>query len=233
MKNILLVLVLLNFYSAIYGQHTFGVKLDGGISNISIKTTNGQSLKHIFYVQPSFNGGIYYSIKTHKKLTLGIEALFTQINGKEYLGIPLTDNNNVPTGQYSSDTIWRHISYIGIPIYFGYCYKKFNFNIGIQTNIRVGGKGREIGSVPSNGDTLTWDNKFTNFNGYDKLDFGIRAGVVFDIYRRFGLEGVYFYGLNNNLKGSITSNWKMKNRQLLIGIRYKCFTLNRKKNGMK
>jgi len=36
---------------------------------------------------------------THK-MKLGAEIIFTQINGKEYLGIPLTDANNNPTGQF-------------------------------------------------------------------------------------------------------------------------------------
>jgi hypothetical protein len=228
MKHILIFTTLLIFISKIYGQHTFGIKLNGGISNISVKTNNGQTLKHISYPQPSYNGGIYYAVNLNKKLTFGTEVLFTQINGKEYLGIPFTDNNNNPTGQYYSDTIWRHLSYLGLPIYIGYNYKKLNLNIGVQTNIRIGGKVREIGSAPLNGDTLTWDNKFTNLNGYDKLDFGIRAGFILKIYRNIGLEGNYYLGLNNNLKGSITSNWKMKNRQLTIGIRYTCFTMNRK-----
>jgi hypothetical protein len=222
-------MTMLNFCSNIYGQQTYGIKLNGGISNISITTTNGQNLKQTMYPQPSYNGGIYYSYSVSNKFKLGIELLFNRINGKQYTGIPLTDNNNNPTGLYSSDTIWRHISYLGIPIYLSYNYKRLNLNFGIQTNLRIAGNAREIGSVPSNGDILRWDNKFTNLSGIDKIDFGIRGGVIFDVYKNLGIDGNYYFGLNNNYKGSITSNWKMKNRQFTIGIRYKLLTINRKK----
>ena len=228
MKNILIIFTMLNFCSNIYGQQIIGIKLNGGISNISNTTNNGQTLKKIFYNQPSYNGGVYYSNLLNLRMKLGAEIIFTQINGKEYIEIPLTDNNNNPNGEFSLDTIWRHFSYLGLPIYFGYNYKKMNLNFGFQANYRLGGNGREKGSVPSNGGNITWDNKLKNLSGIDKFDFGIRAGIIIDLYRNFGIEANYYYGLNNNYRGSITSNWKMKNRQLAIGIRYNFFKINRK-----
>jgi hypothetical protein len=227
MKYILLALALLNFDSYIYGQHSIGIKLNAGLSNVSVKLNNGQTLSHKFYPQPSYHAGIYYSGELTHRLKFGAEIILTQINGKEYLGIPLTDNNNNPTGQFSSDTIWRHFSYLGLPIYIGYNYKKLNLNFGYQTNIRLGGKAREIGSVPYNGDTLTWDNKFTDLSGIDKVDFGLRAGFILNIYKGFSIEGNYYYGVNNNLKDNPKYR-KDKIRQLTVGIRYKCFTMNKK-----
>ena len=227
MKYSVALLILLHTCSTMQAQQTIGIKLNGGLSNIVERNDNGQALKHIFYLQPSYHAGIYYSIHLPHQFNFGSEVLFIKINGKQYTGIPYTDNNNNPTGEYSSDTVWRHFSYVGLPLYIGYSYKKLNVNLGVQANVRLGGHVRDKGSALSNGDTIRWENKSKNLNGIDKVDMGLKAGFIVDIHKGFALEATYYYGLNNLYREAFT-NWKLKSRQCTVGLRYTCYMRNKK-----
>ena len=227
MKYIFFILILLNFDSNMYGQHTVGIKLNAGLSNVLVRYNNRQTLHHKFYPQASYQSGIYYSTSLSRKLKLGSEIIFIQINGKEFIGIPFTDINGKPIDGFSFDTLWRHFSYVGLPIYVGYNYKKLNVNLGLQTNLRLGGNISEKGGANNNGDTLTWKNKYTDLSGFDKFDFGLRAGFILNLNKNFALEGNYYYGINNILKNN-PKFLKDKIRQLTVGLRVKCFTANRK-----
>ncbi len=232
-KYILFVFALLKFSSTLYGQHAVGVKMNAGLSNIYIENNNGQALTRNFYPQPTYQAGIYYAVDVSHKLKLGAELLFTKMNGKEIVRIPYTDDNNNPSGEFSVHTNWRHLSYAALPIYIGYAYKKCTLNIGVQSNLRVGGNATEEGSVYLKDDTLHWKNTFTNLSGIDKFDIGLRAGFMADIYRTLGMEANYYLGLNNNLPGGMSSNWKMKNRQCTLGIRYRFFAKHKKEKEKK
>jgi hypothetical protein len=154
--------------------------------------------------------------------------LFIPIEGKEYLKIPATDNNGNFTGEYTEDNIYRHIYYLGVPVYFGYSFKKLNVNLGFQTNFVLASSGEEKGQVILGGQSYTWNNKSKDL-GINSYDFGARFGLLYKLSDRFLIETNYYYGLTNIIKVSsdaLKKNWTWKVQQVTIGLRYKIFSRN-------
>lgn len=65
-------------------------------------------------------------------------------------------------------------------------------------------------------------------NRYDNIyiknfDFGPKAGVIYKLNEKLAIEGTYYYGINNLLKGDPIL-WKSKIQQLTLGIRYTLWT---------
>ena len=75
-----------------------------------------------------------------------------------------------PSGQFVTTNFWRHISYLGLPIYFGFNIKNLNVNLGFQANFTLASGGREIGQAPYNGKMRTWDTKSGKL-GIDDYDY--------------------------------------------------------------
>lgn len=220
----LLILILFVIHLTASGQHDIGMKANGGLSYLDTKFHSNETVDKIYF-QPSGQGGLFYNFNLHDKFLIGTEILFIQIEGKEYFEVPETDNIGNPTGLVWSDNIWRHISYLGVPIYFGYNFKKLNVNLGFQTNFTIASSGREKGQAPFNGDVVTWENK-ANKLGIDNYDYGLRAGVFFKLTDKFSIETNYYYGLNNILKYKIGS-WKWTVQQMTVGLHYKLFSICR------
>ena len=232
-RILLTILTTLTINMTAFGQLDFGLKANFGLSRLSTKLTTSQQLTQKFHFVPSGQGGLFYNLHLREKFLIGAELLLIQIEGKEYLEIPSTDINGNLTGEVGTDNIWRHITYFGLPIYFGYNFKKLNVNIGLQTNFTLASSGREKGQVPDGyGGIATWDNKFSKL-GIDDLDYGARAGLIFQHTDKFSLEIIYYYGINNILKDEIISknlNWKWKVQQMTIGLRYKFISFGGEKN---
>lgn len=214
----------------ISGQHDIGLKVNGGLSYFSTKAKTTQPITQKFYFMASGQGGLFYNLHIHNKFLLGIELVFMQIEGKELLKFELTDQYGNLTGQYTTDNIWRHISYLGIPVYFGYNYKKLNVNLGFQTNITLASSGQEKGQAMYNGGVTTWNNHFDKL-AIDNYDIGARAGIIYHLTDKFSIEANYYYGFNNIVKDEkLSKYWTWKIQQMTIGLRYKFISLHRQKS---
>lgn len=229
MKIQLSILIVLLFNFSIYGQQNIGIKANGGLSRIFIYDNSTQQIVQKSYFVPSGQGGLFYNLPLGNKSLLGSELLFVQIEGKERIEIPFTDQLGNPTGEFGIDNIDRHISYIGLPIYYGFKVKKLILNLGIQTSFTLVSSAREKGQSPDGyGGINTWDNKSDKLN-IDAFDFGARAGLIFNLTNRFAVEGTYYYGINNILKKNIyNTELKWKIQQMTIGLRYTLFTIKKK-----
>lgn len=200
-----------------FSQHDFGVKINGGVSKITSKF-NSDITTQKFYFVPSGHAGFFYSFSI-KKSFIGAEILFSQIEGKERLSIPIFDNNGNSAGEHI-DIIYRHISYLSFPIYYGFKFKKLSINLGVQSSLALASSGEERGQF---GGTVV-SNNFTKLN-IDNYDFGARAGMFINLSKRFSLDLNYYYGFNNILNNSVTiPNWKWKVQQATIGLCYKIFS---------
>lgn len=214
MKNILLI-TLLATNLTVFGQHNFGLKANGGLSKIS--TNLNSSISTIPFV-PSGHGGLFYNLQLGDKSLLGAELLFIQIEGKERIETPEIDHG-IPTGELIINNFWRHISYIGLPIYYGLKIKKLTINLGFQASFTLTSFERKKGQAPYNGGIITWDNKYDKLY-IDSYDFGPRAGLIFNLTDKFAIEGMYYYGINNILDNDITIDRTWRVQQVTVGFRY-------------
>lgn len=217
---------------AAYGQHDFGFKANGGFSYFTTKLESNplEQKTDIFYIQPSAQVGFFYNYNFKEKLSIGTEVLFIPIHGKEYLYLAKKDQNGNLTGDYKDEYIYRHIYYLGIPVYFSSSFKKLNINLGFLMNFALGSDAEEMGHGSHNGQYYTLDRKVDKL-GINKYDFGARSGAAYKLSEVFSVETNYYFGLTNILNLQHSSiNWKWKVQQVTIGLRYKLFSSNTKKS---
>ena len=200
------------------------MKLNGGLSYLYtyFESNPPQNETQKFYVMPSGQAGLFYNSLIKDKFLFGTEVLIFQIEGKDYLKLPLVDQNG-PTGEYSEDWTYRHISYLGVPVYFGYSFKKLNVNLGLQANFVLLSSGREIGHATYQGQYYEWDNKGKKL-GINFLEYGTRGGLLYKLSDKLSIETNYYYGLTNLLKdSSIKKYWTWRVQQWTVGLRYNIF----------
>ncbi len=225
MKRQLTILILLAINLTVFGQHNLGLKVNGGLSRISnslIDVSNGTDK-----IQFALSGcsGIFYNLHLNDKSILEAELLFIQIEGRKHLEFDVTDGFGNKTGT-ATDDIFEYISYLGLPVYYGLKLNKWIINLGFQVSFTLTSSAREKGQAPSNGEIITWDNKFDELN-IDSYDFGPRAGVIFNLNNRFAIEGTYYYGVNNILDNDAPNWLTWKVQQATVGLRYTFLTVTK------
>jgi opacity protein-like surface antigen len=223
MKRLELIFIFLLSQLVVPAQQDFGVKLNGGISKVEANRNLTNPTKLGF--APSGHGGLFYNLHLGKRSSIGLELLFMQIEGKEHMKIIYTDRFGVPTGEYGTDDLNYHISYLSLPIYYGFKVKKFTFNIGAQAGIVLANNAREKTRVSYNGEPLSLENE--GRMNIDVYDFGARAGIIYNLYKKFSVEAVYYYGINNILAKTAPAGWNWTVQQLTLGVRYKIFTIKK------
>lgn len=214
--RILLILMLFSSYQSALAQHKFGFTINPGISKFtnSYNASNSDE-KSVFRF--SGNGGLFYQYHTNKFL-FGADLLFVQIEGKDILEMDLTDANGNNVG-HSTDYIFRHHSYIGMPLYCGFKTKKLNFQIGFQFMYVFMGYSLEKGNATYNGDYYTWENKYDEIS-VQEFDYGLLGGFGYSINEKISVNLRYYYGIKNIFNGSPQLDWVWKNQQLTLGMSY-------------
>jgi opacity protein-like surface antigen len=207
------------------GQHELGIKLNGGLSKIKAnRNISLTSSKFIF--SPSGQGGIFYNLNLGKKSLIGVEFLFSQIESKEETKMLSTDNFGNINGEYGKINYDYHISYFSIPVYYGLKVKNMIINLGVQTSFAIASRGHWIVREDFNGIILTFEDE-SKIN-IDSYDFGPRAGVIFNLYKRFGIEATYYYGINNIMSSTAPPEWNWKIQQFTLGLCYKFLFFTKK-----
>jgi hypothetical protein len=152
-----------------------------------------------FLYRPSGQIGVFYNFHLGSSSSMGTELLLLQIEGK-------SKYKKVSGDSYD---VLRHLTYVGLPIYYGYKVKKIECNLGFQFNYLLRGK-------EQNGN---FGNETYKAN-IDKFDYGVRGGIIYDYSNKFEIEGNYYFGINNIWADTYhKGNWKV--RQLTVGLRYK------------
>lgn len=202
-----------------FANQQWGIKAGGGLSKItnSVKSVNANPVTPFV---PSGQIGLFYSRPLKRKSSLGAELLFSQVEGKDILEFDLTDINGNKAG-FSSNILYRHISYLSIPVYYGYTFKLLTINGGLQVSYTLASSGREKSSVILNEAEEYRESANRNVDDINitKFDFGPRAGMVYQLNSKLAVEASYYYGLNNILKGGSPA-WKLGVQQAILGIRY-------------
>ncbi|MHB8261735.1 MAG: outer membrane beta-barrel protein [Bacteroidia bacterium] len=233
MKTPLVFLGVILFNVLAYGQHHVGIKILGGLSYISTKVFQSPpQTTQTFYFMPSGQGGLFYNLHLGKKSLLGVELLYTLIEGKEHSVTPETYNmNGTLVNSPIINDITRHISYLSIPVYYGLKYKKLNINLGIQSNFALSSGGSAVTTAFG----LPAGVVNTNYIKLGALpikafDFGPKIGLSFSVRDWFAFEATYYYGLLNIYKNN-HADFQYKVQQLTIGLRYTLLILKKKEQG--
>ncbi|MBA3901402.1 MAG: PorT family protein [Bacteroidetes bacterium] len=213
-------LILLSLSVDVFGQQDMGVKLNIGLSRV---VTNldfpDLALKKVQFA-PSGHAGLYYSKKIKEKTSFGAELLFVQIEGKEHIEFPTTDNQGNFTGVLVINKYYKHLSYLALPVYYGININKISVNAGLQFMLLLTSNGREKGETNYNGEVKRWDNNYGKLN-IDHYDFGPRAGIIYKMTERLDIDANYYHGINNIINNTLQSYYRWRNQQLTIGMRYK------------
>jgi len=213
MHNILVILLLFLSSVAYSSNHAFGLKLNGGVSRISNPVTFPYWTWNVRF-GPSGSGGFYYNYQFDGRSILGAELLFSQIEGREEAKGLFDD------GARGYETFHRSISYISLPVFYGFNYNKFTFQIGVQVSYALRNNTKWSGYfITSDGSRRDWD--FTRVHNIDNFDFGPKAIVSYNIRDNFAIEASYYYGVNDiasKINWISVGVWRVQ--QATIGIKY-------------
>ena len=215
MKLIILPIVLVLSSTSLIGQHSLGIKASFGAS--MLKTSYNYSTDHNDYFRPTGQVGLTYKYNITNRSIIASDLLFYQIRGKEHSKLALTDDFGDPIGILELD-IWRNISYLGLPLYYGYNFKNLTFCIGIQTSVTLFSSGKERSEyIDLNGDPAITENEFSGLN-IDMLNIGPIASIKYNLTDKSALELMYYYGVNNIQQG--IHDWKVNPHLLAVGLLY-------------
>lgn len=206
------------------GQSQFGIKAGAGLSTITNSMDNSDGTLTTPFVL-SGQGGFFYNLQFGKFSSFGTELLFSKIEGKEILEVDyytLDGSGNRNYMGHRKDDFYRHISYLSLPIYYGFKISRLVINAGVQVSYSISSSGREKDHAVFEGENYNTDIKTNDIN-IKHFDYGPRAGIIYHLTSKLAVEGTYYYGLNNIQKGDPPS-WKLKVQQATLGIRYTWWT---------
>ena len=224
MKTTLTILLLIVTLVA-DAQHQFGIKINGAASKMT--TVNLNIVKYNCQYRPSYNGGLFYNFNLTQKSIIGAELLFAQIEGREHYEYISPFTTTLYTTTLSDND--THLSYLEIPIYYGLKFDKLTLRAGVLASVLL------KASQYSKGYTYAsyglgslyddyWDGK-SNLTDVAPFDFGINAGILFNLSKKIAVECSYYQGFNYLIQNSDSSkkrNWKIQ--QISLGIRYAFFS---------
>lgn len=216
MRNQLLIIFLLATGNLALAQHQIGIKLGGGISKIR----NNMYLTDIGTPRVLYNisgrAGLQYTYGFSNNTTISSGLLINQINGKEKYRI----NSNFSMNKLEYE-IRRNITYLSIPLQYGYTYKSIFLKTGIQTSFAMTSGGRATQESKTQDNEIVYSEyDFDNLN-IDLFDLGFSSSIGYKFNNNIAVDFSYYHGINNILANN---TFVLRNRQLVLGIEYTFFT---------
>lgn len=204
------------------GQNYFGVKFDLGMSKISNQKWDPKQTS--VYFMPSGNIGIYNRLSVSNKSSIVAELLLSQIEGKEIQQMPnaiLDQNGNVIGVSYTPMYLRKWITYISLPIYYGFSIKKLTLCMGAQVSCAVSNFSKA--SIDGSNKQINWYSRRLNISNFD---YGLKFEVNYSIFKRIDLHANYYFGVKN-IYNQNNLEWKIQ--QVTLGIKYRLIKSNLKK----
>jgi opacity protein-like surface antigen len=199
----------------VLAQEDVGLSLAGGLSKITFDNKPGDITQTIYFT-PCAQGGFFYNHQFSNYM-IGVDLLLQQVEGNEHLDQVQLDMNGNPTSGHLTTDIHRHMSYLAMPLYYGYKLNKLTVHIGIQPAfLYLNGTDTKF---TANQSVYTSSEKIKT----DKsIDLGVRAGLGYRLTDFTSVELMYAYGLHEPAVPDYTIMWNTQ--QLTLGIRYLFFT---------
>ncbi len=199
-------------------QHQFGLKAAIGVSTITSNSTFATS--HESFLAPSGELGIFESFEFSPKSFAGIELYVSQISGTEALRIEVADENGNTEEGFAN--VKRGITYLTLPVYFGFRIKKFTINAGVQASLALNSwaVGNSVAFQNSSQQVQFTMNRGRSELHIDAFDIGPRIGFQFKLNDKISFDTNYYYGLNNIAGPNSFPGFELRVRQATVGMRY-------------
>jgi len=209
----------------LYSQENNKNWIIGGTGNIGIsKVTLNIQFARDYRAKYAFSGnfGMFIENKINYRSSIGIEALWVQIEGKEAKESYNYIFQNMKFNGVSSRKFRLHSSYIGMPVYYRLKIKKIGIKAGVQpmlflfahSNEKISG---EVNDEPTVAEIEVKNLKFNHF------DIGPKVGIDYKLNDRLLLRADCYYGLRD--VSSPDYRW-LRNRQYNLGLQYIFKTIN-------
>ncbi len=211
----------------VFGQNDVGFKANIISSFIPFKDVSRYQLAwkdQKYMISPSGQVGMFYCHKFKNHSFLETDLLFNQVESRTSYtpNMQYDQGSNVNyqiqmlnNGYFEENRM--HLSYLSLPVYYGYNAGRCSFLLGFQTSLKLGTSytiiSHNSGTTSSNGSEV-----LTNI---DNFDYGPKIGFTWRASTYLDLEGTYYYGINNITHdpfNAIYQEWRI--RQISIGIRY-------------
>ncbi|NQY10256.1 MAG: PorT family protein [Flavobacteriales bacterium] len=189
MKKIIFVLIILVTSTAVFSQVEYGIYFKTGVSNISNTTR--------FNAEYSFSGDFgfftdFEVINEHYFVGTGIHMQL--IKGFE------TDEGDYEDPFTGFNYTWYQeekvlISYLAIPVDFGFKIKSFKFYTGLQASILMTSKQKSVYETIFDGKDFV--NTEVINPQIDEYDFGWRIGAAYNLLDNIAFTLDFYQGLNN------------------------------------
>ncbi|HNQ42725.1 MAG TPA: porin family protein [Saprospiraceae bacterium] len=200
-------------------QKDFGARLNTGFSKMVIdRNDEGISQKN-FYIFSALSG-LYASFYTNENSFIGTELLYNRVSGEEEIVF------NIRTGSGLSSKVEtitlnyrRHISYLSVPVYYGFLSDRFLVRAGVQLSMLLQSDESLKYDVP---DYIMVNYTQPGRLDIDKYDYGLLIGLGYRFYDNAEFEISYYHGLNDIYDGQDNATtWR--NSQFTAGFRYTFF----------
>jgi hypothetical protein len=204
-KYRLIVLLFFLNNSTVFSQGLIGFKTNLGLSMIMTKTN--PALKNMerripgLYFESGFYFHYFFNSSSTLKPMIGAEFLGSQVNDRIQIFTVFQDPFGGSAGSLKED-IWRELTYISYPVYFGITLNKVSLNFGIQFSNLFSSKQRDRVDVEFSGEHTITETK-SEVWGIVHNDYGIRQGVIYNYSKRVLFEANYYAGLKNLLENSL------------------------------
>lgn len=167
---------------------------------------------------------MFYSHSFSKRSSVETDLLFNQVEsrttyipGMQYDQV-LNDGVLFPffNNNYYEESR-MHLSYLSLPVYFGFKLRRFTCYTGFQTSLKLA----TSYTIVSHSSGIASDSGSQVLTNIDNLDFGPKIGLTWRLSTYLILEGNWYYGLNNITHDPSFKNYReYRIRQIGIGIRY-------------
>jgi len=196
----------------------------GGTANIGLsKVTSNLPISGDYKVQFTFSGnlGMFLEKKIGQKSSLGIEALWVQMEGKTVTDdkalTAISEDFELEVIGVISDESRLHSSYIGLPIYYRLQVGLLGIKAGVQPMIFLFASSKYKANGEISGEAYDAESKIDDIQ-FDRIDIGPKIGIDYQLNDKLRIRADYYHGLTD-----ITSDefpWQRKNRQINLGVNY-------------
>lgn len=169
-----------------------------------------------FSFAPSFGAAVVYEMDLDTKNYLGLELNYQIVSGDELVKFDVPDSTAI--GTIRDIQYRRSLSYFGIPIYYGWRMKKWEFMAGWYTGVLINSR-VSVDAISAEGSSLVvYSEEYIDRAPIKRLDFGPRIGISRKVLKNFHLQALYYQGLAQI--GKDDSNWDANNWSVNLGVAY-------------
>lgn len=183
MKKIIILPFLLLYSFFILGQERLFLGVKGGLNyskNVLLNNQDNYNENNKFLL--AFHGGLFTEIKLARNFWLSPEFTFSS---KGYLSKERPGSNSSPRGDAKV-----HLNYLSLPLMLSYKIGSFKVVLGPEFSYLLSAKSK-------------FDSKTIDVSQYwdNKYDFGLAAGIGFDLTEKIQTEIRYTHGFSSVIKG--------------------------------